>query len=101
MYMLGHGGADAVIIFLLVFLSFGWTVTFVNHKDFDIYIPICAMLTFIHILLSLMNKATDGEHDKYHMFDGYPAYVMIAFRLALFGMFIYGFCRTYKNLPER
>lgn len=40
MYLFFHGLADSIIISILIFVSFGWTVTFIKHQDFDLYIPL-------------------------------------------------------------
>lgn len=39
-YLLLHATADSIVSTLLILLSYGWTVTFVNSRDFDLYIPL-------------------------------------------------------------
>lgn len=96
LYLMVHGASDSLILFLLVLLSFGWTVTFLNSRDFDIYIPLGCMCGFIYMILTLLNKLSDG-HDKHHMFDTIPAYIMIMFRMMIFTIFIYGDIRSYAK----
>jgi len=48
------------------------------------------MLGVINIVMTLLNKIADGNHDKYHMFDTTPAYVMMGFRLFAFLIFCGG-----------
>jgi hypothetical protein len=40
MYLLFHSIGDSVIVSILLFVAFGWTVTFINGKDFDLYVPL-------------------------------------------------------------
>jgi hypothetical protein len=100
LYLLLHSVSDYILIFLLIFLSFGWTVTFRKHPYLDIYIPLACLFGFVHVILVVMNKINDGDHDKYHMFDSIPAYIMLTFRLVAFGMFIYGIIRSIVKLKQ-
>lgn len=59
--------------------------------------PLGFMLGFIHMILTVLNKVTDG-HDKYHMFDTIPAYIMIFFRLAAFAFFAFGIIKSIVRL---
>jgi hypothetical protein len=98
MFLFLHSIADSALIIILLLLSFGWTVTFKNSMDFDIYIPLSFMLGIVNIIMTLLNKITDGEHDKYHMFDTIPAYVMIGFRLLGFLIFLAGIGKVLISL---
>ena len=64
----------------------------------DLFIPLGCMLGFVHIILVVMNKISDGEHDKYHMFDSIPAYIMMAFRIIALGVFIFGTLSSILHL---
>ena len=55
------------------------------------------MLGFINIILVVINKVSD-PHDKYHMFDTIPAYIMLAFRIIAFCIFIYGCIKSIVRL---
>lgn len=39
-YLLLHSFADSILSTLLVFLAYGWTVTFNSSRDFDLYVPL-------------------------------------------------------------
>lgn len=40
MYLLLHAFSESAITALLIFVAFGWTITFLKGKDFDLYIPL-------------------------------------------------------------
>lgn len=40
MYLLFHSISESIIISIFVFVSYGWTITFLNGKDFDLYVPL-------------------------------------------------------------
>jgi hypothetical protein len=98
MYLLLYSTSDSIIIVLLLLLSFGWTVTFTSTNDFDLYVPLASMLGIINIIMTTINKVTDGDHDKYHIFDSIPAYIMIFFRLVGLVIFAVGLLRTFLKL---
>ena len=100
-YLILHSVSDYIVIYLLIFLAFGWTVTFLKGYDMELYVPLGCMLGFIHVILVVLNKVTDGTHDKYHMFDTIPAYIMLSFRIAAFGLFVWGIIKSIVKLkPE-
>ena len=39
-YLLMHSLSESLITALLIFIAFGWTITFTTGKDFDLYIPL-------------------------------------------------------------
>lgn len=98
MFMLLHSVSDSAIIVILLLLAYGWTVTFKNSMDFDLYVPLACMLGMVNVIMTLLNKVTDGEPDKYHMFDTIPAYIMIGFRMLAFAIFIGGIVKISLNL---
>lgn len=65
--------------------------------DFDLYVPLACMLGFVNIIMTVLNKITDGDHEKYHMFDTIPAYIMIGFRLLGFAIFLGGIIKVSLN----
>jgi hypothetical protein len=99
-YLLFHAISDSTIMVLLMLLSFGWTVTFKNARDFDLYVPLACMLGLVNVIMTMLNKISDGDHDKYHMYDTIPAYIMIGFRMIGLIVFLIGIGRSWYNLKK-
>ena len=59
-FMLLHSFSDSALLVILLLLAYGWTVTFNNSMDFDLYVPLACMLGFVNIIMTLLNKITDG-----------------------------------------
>ena len=97
-YLIMSASADSVVIVLLLLLGFGWTVTFNNHREFDLYVPLACMLGVVNVLMTMLNKVTDGEVDKYHMFDTIPAYIMVGFRVLALLIFLSGIGKSHLTL---
>jgi len=85
-----HSASDGILVVLIVLLAYGWTVTFITSTDFDIYVPLACMLGFVNIIMTLLTKINDGDHDKHHTYDSVPAYVLIGFRILGFLIFLGG-----------
>ena len=49
----------------------------------------------ITVILTLLNKITDGSHDKFHMYDTIPAYLLVFFKSVTIIIFIAGCVKTY------
>lgn len=56
-YLLFHSISESVLSSLLLFVAYGWTITYIRNEDFDIYIPLGT-----HLL-------TFSEHDGLYKFD--------------------------------
>ena len=59
-YLLLHATSDSILLVLLMLLSFGWTVTFKQARDFDLYVPLACMLGLVNIIMTMLNKISDG-----------------------------------------
>lgn len=53
------------------------------------------MLGFINLLLTLFGLINEGDHDKYHMYDSIPSYILVFFRLLSLTIFIVCVMKTY------
>ena len=89
---------------MLIFVAFGWTITFLYNKNFDLYLPlsnqstiIVIMLGLVNVILTILTKLNDGEHDKYHMHDTVPSYILLYFRFMSLGLFLIGIFLTYRS----
>lgn len=48
----------------------------------------------ITVILTLLNKITDGAHDKYHMYDTIPSYLLVFFKFLTIIIFVAGCIKT-------
>lgn len=75
-------------------------MTFKTTRDFDLYVPLVCMLGMVNIIMTMLNKISDGDHDKYHMFDSIPAYIMIGFRMVSLLTFLIGIFNSWRQLRK-
>jgi|694.fasta_scaffold120811_6 hypothetical protein len=40
MYLLFHSVSESLLTSILLFIAYGWTITFTKDAEFDIYIPL-------------------------------------------------------------
>lgn len=59
-----------------------------------------SMMGLITVILTLLNKISDGAHDKYHMYDSIPAYLLIFFKISTVIIFIVGCLKTYFSTKD-
>lgn len=58
------------------------------------------MLGLVHVILTVLNKITDYDHDKYHMYDAVPAYIMLGFRCITLIIFLVGLIITIVTIDK-
>ena len=104
MYLLLHSISESLVTGLLIFVAYGWTITFLKTVDFDLYIPlgkflnnIVGMIGLVNIILTLLTKINDGDHNKYHMHDTIPSYLLLAFRFMTLMVFSIGIFLTWRK----
>lgn len=55
------------------------------------------MLGLINLVLTMLGKINDGDHDKYHMYDTIPSYMLVFFRICTLLVFIIGIIKLYRD----
>lgn len=55
---------------------------------------------FINLILTLLGKINDGDHDKYHMYDTIPSYILVFFRVISLAVFVGGIIKVYLNCKK-
>lgn len=82
--------SQATMMWLLITIAFGWTVTYKNMQETDIYILSAIFVIMVHLLIAALTYIDDDEHHKYHDFSGVQGFIMMFLRLIIFGVFVYG-----------
>jgi hypothetical protein len=59
------------------------------------------MIGLLNIVITLLNKINDGDHDKYHMYDTIPGYILIGFRCFFMIIYIIGIAICYSNAHKK
>lgn len=69
--------SQATMIWLLITISFGWTVTYRNMQETDVYILSAVFVLMIHLLIAALTYVDDAESHKYHDFGGLQGVVLV------------------------
>jgi len=69
--------------------------------DFDIWLPLSLFSSFSFIVIGLLNKSRDNWHSKFHVYDTFAGYIMIAIRVVLLTVFAYGIRRSINQLSSK
>ena len=90
--------ASSLISFALVCLSYGWYLTFseLDWDDYDLVIPIGALIILLHGLLGGLQYLDRDDHFRFHDNIGVQAIILICFKAVIYIAFIIGICRTSK-----
>lgn len=55
------------------------------------------MIGLVNIILTLLTKINDGDHNKYHMHDTIPSYLLLGFRFMTLMVFSIGIFITWRK----
>eukprot|EP00826_Nyctotherus_ovalis_P015709 TRINITY_DN14490_c0_g1_i1.p1 TRINITY_DN14490_c0_g1~~TRINITY_DN14490_c0_g1_i1.p1 ORF type:complete len:202 (-),score=4.90 TRINITY_DN14490_c0_g1_i1:27-632(-) len=82
---------------LLVLISWGWTISYLKFHRPLLLIEMLFTLLVLHLLLGGLTELGNDEYDKYHNYDGIQGVLLTVLRLGMFGYFLYGATRMYRQ----
>lgn len=86
--------ASVLVIWTLLMIGFGWTISYEDLEDKDIYVIIGCFTLMIHMMIAGLTFIDYFEADKYHDFGGPQGAILIGLRIALFIGFMVGISMT-------
>jgi hypothetical protein len=87
-----NGCAEVTMSVLIMILSTGWTVTYEDidwDEDIDIFGPLVALVTIVHIMLAALDYVDVDASHKYHDYAGLQGFFLIACKLIMVIYFAY------------
>ena len=92
--------SQLLICCLLILVSAGWSIDFINFEDMEVYFPAMGLAAILHLILIAIAKFAmkDGETD--HDYDTIPGYIMISLRLLIFIIFSYFLWISWRSTRE-
>lgn len=93
--------SQATMIWLIMTISFGWTVTYRNMQETDIYILCAIFVIMVHLLLTALTYVDDAESHKFHDFGGLQGIILICVRVIIYGIVLYGISETMTNASQK
>jgi len=82
---------------ILIFLAAGWTITFDDVLQFELFLPISVLIGLVKFFILLIAKVLQGEANMHHRYSGWIGAVISLFQLALYGYF---FKEIYYSIKE-
>eukprot|EP00826_Nyctotherus_ovalis_P046724 TRINITY_DN5314_c0_g3_i1.p1 TRINITY_DN5314_c0_g3~~TRINITY_DN5314_c0_g3_i1.p1 ORF type:complete len:489 (+),score=117.75 TRINITY_DN5314_c0_g3_i1:23-1468(+) len=89
-------GSQFFLSVLLILISWGWTINYLEFADLEIYIALLVMLLLLHLLVAGMTQLTSDAYHKYDDYEGVQGIILVVFRLGMFAYFLYGMRDTYR-----
>lgn len=81
--------SEIIITVMFILIASGWTLKYKSFPDADIYIPISMLVISINLVIIGLGRLADDSYHKYSDFEGISAFLLVAFRIASWGWFIY------------
>jgi hypothetical protein len=83
--------ADVSTSINILMIASGWTLTYLemDWDNLDIYVPMGAAVTAIHLVAGSLIFIDDEAHHKFHDFAGYQGWALIFIKLITFAYFLY------------
>ena len=94
-------GSQFFVVLLFVLISWGWTITYLQFGDIDLYIPLVGMLLMLHLIIGGLTYITNDAYYKYHDFEGIQGIFLIILRVSIYAYFVLGFYKTIRVCMRR
>ena len=82
--------SQVILIWMLLMIAFGWTISYEDLRDKDIYIIVLCFVIMIHMMIAGLTFVDYGESYKYHDFGGLQGGILIMLRIFLWVGFVFG-----------
>lgn len=86
---------------LLILLSWGWTINFMEFESMTIFMPFSILIGIIQIGFVFLSKASDDTYYKFHDYEDLAGYLIVFVRSGLFFYFLKGLYRTFMEANEK
>lgn len=96
-YLVCRTLSESAIVNLLLIIGWGWTITYLNGENEELYLPIGTMATIIHIIATTLGKITDDSDSKNHHFDCATGLIVLWIRIMIVIAFVVGVMKTYRD----
>uniref|UniRef100_A0A7S3NVD6 GPR180/TMEM145 transmembrane domain-containing protein n=1 Tax=Euplotes crassus TaxID=5936 RepID=A0A7S3NVD6_EUPCR len=93
--------SQGVMMWLMITIAFGWTITYKNMGEKDIYILSAIFIVMIHLLIGALTYIDDESHHKYHDFGGVQGVILVLLRVVIYGVFLYGIKETSNSANNK
>lgn len=95
--------ADIATTINLLMMASGWTVTYLDMdwESLDIYLPMGAAVSAIHLVAGALIFVDDDGHHKFHDFAGYQGLALIVMKLVIFFYFLWTITTTKQEIPSK
>ncbi len=95
--LMSEVASQFVLSLLLIMLSWGWTVTYLDFYDADTYIPLIVLLLMFHLITAGLTELTNDAYHKYHDYEGIQGILLVVARIGMFIYFIFGMQNTRQK----
>lgn len=89
--------SEFILSLLLILLSWGWTITYLEFQEIDLLVPLVILLLVIHLIVAGLTQICNDAYHKYHDFEGIQGLLLVIARIGMFGYFLYGMKDTYQK----
>lgn len=93
--------SQASIVTLITMISFGWTLTFEKLRSHENYIMIITLNLLSHFAIAALTIVDDGEHHKYHDYEGVQGFFLVLIRIGFFIVAMYKLRENMKVMPPK
>jgi len=89
--------AQFVMTLLIIMIASGWSIDYYKIEELDLYIPLALMIGVFHVIIVGIGRINDDDPTKFHDYESIPGWIIMAFKLIFFFVFIFFAHRTYSN----
>lgn len=81
--------ADIATTVNLLMISSGWTITYLDMdwESLDIYLPMGAAVSAVHLVAGALVFVDDDGHHKFHDFAGYQGLALMVMKICILAYF--------------
>lgn len=95
----GNFISNFIMIFLLLLIAQGWSITFREFPSPEVYISVMIVLAFLHFILTAVEMSLSDAYYLFSDFDGLTGWLIFASRVFLLVWLIYNISEIIEKVP--
>jgi hypothetical protein len=89
--------AQFIMSCLLIFFSYGWTITVSNINNLEHFWPLYVMFGVFQVLIAGISRITDDERYKRHNYEGIAGIFIFLMKIGFYSYFCYNFRKVINE----
>ena len=89
LYQIFEVVSGIIVTTLFILIANGWTLKYRNFPDAEVYVPTALFVIAVSLAIVVIGRISEDSYDKYSEYQGISTFLLVVFRVASWGWFVF------------